>query len=154
MMRAYSVLIAACVLLAAFTVPAAAISISIGGGLDPTGLTFASLVAEAPIGQFFGVRGELSMALANDIAGLLLVSGGGFVHYPQAPFDPFLGAGIGAALTPQDYSLGFIVEGVAGSHIALFAPVSAFVDVRYIVRFTADAITAGPLYEAGLSVSF
>jgi len=43
---------------------------------------------------------------------------------------------------------------VAGSHIALFAPLSAFVDVRYIVRFTSEATTAGPLYEAGLSLSF
>jgi hypothetical protein len=153
-MRTYSVLIAACVLLAVLAVPAAAVSISLGGGLDPTGLTFASIVSEAPVGQFFGLRAELSIALANDIAGLMLVSGGGFVHYPAAPFDPFLGAGIGAALTPNDYSLGFIVEGVAGSHIALFAPVSAFVDIRYIVRFTSEAITAGPLYEAGLSVSF
>jgi len=154
MMRRFSVLIAIVVVLAALTVPAAAISLGLGGGIDPSGLYFASILSEAPVGDFFGLRAEMSVALSSDIAGLMVVSGGGFAHYPVAPFDPFLGLGIGVALTPNDYSLGFLVEGVAGSHIALFAPLSAFVDVRYIVRFTSEATTAGPLYEAGLSLSF
>jgi len=153
-MRGFSVLIAVVLVLAALTVPVAAISLGLGGGLDPSGLYFASILTEAPVGEFFGLRAELSVALPSNLAGLMVVSGGGFAHYPMAPFDPFLGLGIGAALTPDDYSLGLLVEGVAGSHIALFPPLSAFVDVRYIVRFTSQAITAGPLYEAGLSLSF
>lgn len=33
-------------------------------------------------------------------------------------------------------------------------PISAFLEARYIVRFSELGVTAGPLYEAGLRVSF
>ncbi len=127
-------------------------SIGVGAGLDPTGLILFNVTSEVHFGDVLGMRAELGFSTIN-VEGLMLLGGLLFVHQPVEILDPFAGVGIGVAVTKADGS-SLTVEGAIGTHVALFAPVSAFIDIRYIVRFTAYGINSGPLYEAGLALHF
>jgi len=129
-------------------------SVGLGGGFDPTGLFFMEALVEIPIAEWIDLRTQMSIALNSDITGLMLVNISALAHRPIEFFDPFLGMGIGVALTPRGYSVGFTVNGLAGVRIALFEPVSAFLDVHYVLRFTEEGLSHGPIYEAGFRATF
>ncbi len=150
-MKQYIVLIAISLLLAAAGTGYSA-SIGIGAGLDPTGLIVFDVTSEVHFGDSLGLRAELGFSTIN-VEGLMLLGGLLFVHQPVEIFDPFAGGGIGVAVTKADGSA-LTIEGAIGTHVTLLDPVSAFIDVRYIARFTEYGINSGPLYEAGLALHF
>ncbi len=150
-MKRYIALIVAGLLLAAAGTGYAA-SLGVGVGLDPTGLILFNVLSEVTFGDVLGLRAELGFSTI-DVEGLMLLGGLLFVHYPVENLDPFAGIGIGAAVTKAGGSA-LTVEGALGTRISLFGPLAAFIDVRYIARFTAYGIDHGPLYEAGLILNF
>lgn len=150
-MKRYIALIVVGLLLTVVSVGYSA-SLGVGVGLDPTGLILFNVVSEVTFGNVVGLRAELGFSTVN-VEGLMLLGGLLFVHHPVEVLDPFAGVGIGAAVTKAGGSA-FTVEGALGTRIAMFGPLSAFIDVRYIARFTAYGIDHGPLYEAGLALNF
>ncbi len=142
------------VFLIAPVMPVSATSVGLGGGFDPTGLFFMGVLIEIPVAEWIDLRTQMSIALNSDITGLMLVDISALAHRPIEFFDPFLGMGIGVALTPRGCSVGFTVNGLAGVRIALFEPISAFLDVRYVMRFTEAGLSTGPIYEAGFRATF
>ena len=142
------------VFLTASVMLGSATSVGLGGGFDPTGLFFMGALIEIPVAEWIDLRTQMSIALNSDITGLMLVNASALAHRPIEFFDPFLGMGIGVALTPRGYSVGFTLNGLAGVRIALFEPVSAFLDVHYVLRFTEAGLSHGPIYEAGLRATF
>ena len=123
-----------------------------GIGVDPTGVLLVSALAEISFGNLIDLRAQLGIVTQN-VAGLLLFGGAVLVHQPFPPFDPYLGGGIGLALAPG-FSTGFTVEGLLGTRIELLRPVAAFIELRYVGRFSEVGWTAGPLLEGGLLLSF
>lgn len=142
------------VFLTASGISGSATSVGLGGGFDPTGLFFMEALVEIPVAEWADLRTQMSIALNSDITGLMLIDVSALAHRPIEFFDPFLGMGIGVALTPRGYSVGFTVNGLAGVRIALFQPISAFLDVHYVIRFTEEGLSHGPIYEAGLRATF
>ncbi|MEA1870699.1 MAG: hypothetical protein U9N00_00675 [Candidatus Bipolaricaulota bacterium] len=142
------------VFLTASGISGSATSVGLGGGFDPTGLLFMGALIEIPVAEWADLRTQMSIALNSDITGLMLIDVSALAHRPIEFFDPFLGMGIGVALTPRGYSVGFTVNGLAGVRIALFQPISAFLDVHYVIRFTEEGLSHGPIYEAGLRATF
>jgi len=129
------------------------ISVGIGIGLDPTGLTLVNALAETSITNLFDLRAEASIA-SNQITGLMLANVAILAHYPFPPVDPFVGLGIGAALTPPPFSTGLVLEAVAGIRIVPFHPVYFFGQIRYLARWSTTGWTLGPVYEAGVQLQF
>jgi len=127
-------------------------SLGLGIGIDPTGLILFNVASEAEFGDVISLRAQMGFSTLN-VEGLMLIGGMILVHYPVEFVDPFAGIGIGAAVTKARGSA-LTLEGGLGSHITLFGPLQAFIDVRYIARFTSYGIDTGPLYESGLSVFF
>ncbi len=146
-------MILAVVVLFASAMGAGMASIGAIAGIDPTGVMMVGAIADVPMNSFLDMRMQLSFSVNSDINGLLLVGGALVARYPISMFTPFFGVGGGVAVTPRGFSLGMTLDGIVGAHIALVGPVGAFVDLHYIARFTATTITAGPLYEAGISIS-
>ncbi len=142
------------IFLSAPVMPVSATSAGLGGGFDPTGLFFMGALVEIPVAEWIDLRTQMSIALNSDITGLMLVDISALAHRPIEFFDPFLGMGIGVALTPRGYSVGFTVNGLAGVRIALLEPVSAFLDVHYMMRFTEEGLSTGPIYEEGFRATF
>jgi hypothetical protein len=132
---------------------ASATTIGLGVGLDPTGILMFGALTEVAISDSFGLQAEAGIA-AGDVAGLMLATAAVLYHVPLPPVDPFVGIGVGAALTPPPYSTGVVVEGIAGVRVPVFDPVSLFVQARYLVRWSGDGITTGPIYEAGVQFRF
>ena len=151
-MRRYEIagIVGALLVIASFSAFPA--SLGVGVGLDPTGLILFNVTSDMTLGESFGFRAELGFSTI-DVAGLMLIGGLLFVHQPIEFINPFVGVGIGAAITKVGGSA-LTVEGEAGTKVALFGPLFAFADLRYIVRFTAYGINYGPLYEAGLAFNF
>jgi hypothetical protein len=154
MKRRLSLVLLLLVFLTTSVMPGFATSVGLGGGFDPTGLFFMGALVEIPIAEWIDLRTQMSIALNSDITGLMLVNISALAHQRIEFFDPFLGMGIGVALTPRGYSVGFTVNGLAGVRIALFAPISAFLNVHYVMRFTEEGLSTGPIYEAGLRATF
>ena len=130
-----------------------AVSVGIGIGWDPTGLTLVNALTEMPITDLLDLRAEVGIALDRAV-GLMLASGAILAHYPFPPVDPFVGLGVGAALTPPPFSTGLVLEAVAGVRIVPFHPVCLFGQLRYLARWSAAGWTLGPVYEAGLQLRF
>ena len=129
-----------------------ATQLGIGIGLDPTGVLLIGALAEISFGNLLDLRAQLGVATQN-MAGLLMLGGAVLLHQQFPPFDPYIGGGIGLALTPG-FSTGFTAEGLVGTRVALFGPTGAFLQVRIVARLSEIGWTAGPLYEAGLLLSF
>jgi hypothetical protein len=129
-----------------------AAQIGMGIGVDPTGVLLVNALAEISFGNLIDLRGQLGIVTQN-VAGLLMLGGAVLVHQPFPPLDPYLGGGIGLAFAPG-FSTGFTVEGLLGTRIGLLAPVAAFIELRYVVRYSEIGWTAGPLFEGGLLLSF
>jgi len=144
--------IAFILLLDLLVAPVFAAQIGMGIGVDPTGVLLVSALAEISFGNLIDLRAQLGIVTQN-VAGLLLFGGAVLVHQPFPPFDPYLGGGIGLALAPG-FSTGFTVEGLLGTRIELLRPVAAFIELRYVGRFSEIGWTAGPLLEGGLLLSF
>jgi hypothetical protein len=122
-------------------------------GLDPTGIFLLNALTELPVSPNFDVRAEIGMA-TGDMAGLMLITGSVLYHQVFPPVDPFVGLGVGVALTPPPFTTGLVIEGSAGLRVLPLESVVLFAQVRYLVRWLSGGITSGPLYEAGLEVRF
>jgi len=130
-----------------------AVSLGVGAGYEISGLILLSALTEMPISESLDVRAQIGFA-TPEIAGLMLVTADLLTHWLISPFDPFVGLGIGAALTPPPYSTGFVVEGVGGLRIAPFDGVQLLLQVRYLLRRAGNGWHAGPVFEGGLLVQF
>jgi len=133
-------------------VPLTATHLGTGVGIDPTGVLLFDVFVDVSIVEIIDARAQLGITTQNE-GGLMLLGGAVLAHQMFPPFDPYLGGGIGLALT-AGFSTGFTVEGLIGTRISLFAPVAAFAEVRYIVRISEIGLTAGPLFAAGFLLSF
>ena len=152
MKRETRIAVAFLLLLNLLVAPLMATHFGVGVGIDPTGVLLVGVLADVTVGDLIDVRAQLGITTQN-LGGLMLLGGAVLVHQVFPPFDPYLGGGIGLALT-SGFSTGFTVEGLVGTRIALFAPVAAFVEFRYIARISEIGLTAGPLVAAGLLLSF
>lgn len=132
---------------------AGATSVGFAVGLDPTGVLLLNALTELPVSPDVDVRVEIGMA-TGDMAGLMLITGSVLYHQVFAPVDPFVGLGVGVALTPPPFTTGLVIEGAAGLRVLPLESVVLFAQVRYLVRWLSGGITSGPIYEAGLEVRF
>ena len=128
-----------------------AVTIGFGVGYEISGLILLSALTETRINEAIDLRAQLGFA-TTDIAGLMLVTVDLLSHWVVPPLDPFLGLGIGVALTPPPFSTGLTVEGVAGLRAAPTDIVRLFLQARYIVRRAGAGWNAGPVFEGGLLV--
>ncbi len=132
---------------------AAATTIGLGIGFDPTGLVVISALTETSITGALEIRAEAGFS-TDEIAGLMLATGTLLYHYPAPPVDPFIGIGAGVALTPPPFSTGVVMEAVGGLRVIPLEPICLYAQVRYLVRWSGAGITTGPIYEAGLQLRF
>lgn len=132
---------------------AGATTVGFAVGLDPTGIFLLNALTELPVSPDVDVRAEIGMA-TGDMAGLMLITGSVLYHQVFPPVDPFVGLGVGVALTPPPFTTGLVIEGAAGLRILPLESVVLFAQVRYLVRWLSGGITSGPIYEAGLEVRF
>ncbi len=130
-----------------------AVTIGFGVGYEISGLILLSALTETRINEAIDLRAQVGFATI-DIEGLMLVTVDLLSHWLIMPLDPFLGLGLGAALTPPPFSTGLIVEGVAGLRAAPTDLVHLFLQARYIVRRAGAGWSAGPVFEGGLLVEF
>jgi len=132
---------------------AGATTVGFAVGLDPTGIFLLNALTELPVSPDVDVRAEIGVA-TGDMAGLMLITGSVLYHQVFPPVDPFVGLGVGVALTPPPFTTGLVIEGAAGLRILPLESVVLFAQVRYLVRWLSGGITSGPIYEAGLEVRF
>jgi len=130
-----------------------AVTIGFGVGYEVSGLILLSALTETRINEAIDLRVQVGFA-TTDIAGLMLLTVDLLSHWLVPPLDPFLGLGIGVALTPPPFSTGLIVEGVTGLRAAPTDIVQLFLQARYIVRRAGAGWNAGPVFEGGLLVEF
>ncbi|MGB2984039.1 MAG: hypothetical protein WBC63_09305 [Candidatus Bipolaricaulia bacterium] len=134
-------------------VSTSATTIGFALGFDPTGLLLVSALTETAITDSLELRAEAGIA-TSEVAGLMVATGSILYHYPIPPIDPFVGIGVGAALTPPPFSTGVVLEGIAGVRVVPFEPVSFFGQIRYLVRWSGEGVSTGPIYEAGVQLRF
>jgi len=151
--RLFRVSIAAVIGLILFGWVVAASTAGIGVGLDPTGLLLISALAEMPLGESLDLRVQVGFS-TDQIEGLMLAGADLLVHHVFPPVDPYIGVGIGGAITPPPFTTGFVVEGVAGARVAAFEPVLLFLQARYLLRYSGGVWTTGPIYEGGIQIGF
>jgi hypothetical protein len=132
---------------------AGATTVGFAVGLDPTGIFLLNALTELPVSPDLDVRAEIGVA-TGDMAGLMLITGSVLYHQVFPPVDPFVGLGVGVALTPPPFTTGLVIEGAAGLRILPLESVVLFAQVRYLLRWLSGGITSGPIYEAGLEVRF
>jgi hypothetical protein len=132
---------------------AGATSVGLTAGLDPTGIFLVNALTELPVSADFDLRAEVGIA-TGEMAGLMLITGSVLAHHEFEPVDPFLGLGVGVALTPPPFTTGLVVEGSAGVRLAPLDALVILGQVRYLVRWLNEGFTSGPLYEAGFEVRF
>ncbi len=130
-----------------------AATFGVGIGYEVSGLVLLGALTETPINPLIDIRAQIGFATPG-IAGLMLVTMDLLAHWPFPPFDPYLGLGIGAALTPPPFSTGLVVEAVGGTRIAPLDVVQFFIQARYILRWSGAGWNAGPVFESGLLVEF
>jgi hypothetical protein len=152
-MKRAAVLWAILVLVAwGLSVPAAR-SFGLALGFDPTELLIVSALTETAISENLDLRAEAGIA-TDEIAGLMLATGTILYHYPFPPVDPYIGIGGGLALTPPPFSTGVVAEAVAGARLVPAEPFALFGQVRFLVRWSGEGVTTGPIYEAGVQIRF
>ncbi len=130
-----------------------AVSIGVGVGYEISGLILISALTEMPISETLDVRAQLGFA-TPDIAGLMLVTVDILTHWLMPPIDPYVGLGIGVALTPPPYSTGLVVEGVGGLRVAPIDGLQLSLQVRYLLRKAGNGWHAGPVFEGGVLLQF
>ncbi len=140
-------------LIAAITLPGSASGFGLTAGFDPTGLWVLGAMTELSVTNIFDVRAQIGFA-TQQIAGLMLASISFVPHWAMPPVDPFVGVGVGVALTPPPYSTGVVVEGSAGIRLIPAEPVSIVLQARYLLRWTGTGWTSGPIFEGGFLLNF
>ena len=132
---------------------AQAVAIGFGVGYETSGLILVSALAETLINRSIDLRAQVGFA-ASGIAGLMLVTMDLLGHWSIPLLDPYIGLGIGAALTPPPFSTGVIAEGIAGMRVPAPNVVQLFLQVRYLVRWSSVGWNAGPVFEGGFLARF
>ncbi len=122
-------------------------------GFEPTGLWIFGAVTELSLTDILDARAQIGFA-TQQIEGLMLASVSIVPHWAMPPVDPFIGLGVGAALTPPSYSSGIVVEGSAGVRLIATAPVSLLLQARYLLRWTGTEWDSGPVFEGGFLINF
>lgn len=122
-------------------------------GFDPTGLWIFSALTELSIMEMLDIRAQMGFA-SQDIEGLMLAGITVVPHWPMPPVDPFVGLGVGIALTPPPYSTGIVVEGTVGIRLIPADLISIMLQVRYLLRWTGTSWTTGPVFEGGILMNF
>ena len=122
-------------------------------GFEPTGLWILGALTELSISETFDVRAQIGFA-THGIEGLMLVSISVVPHWPMPPVDPFVGLGVGVALTPPPYSTGVVVEAAAGIRLIPADVISILLQARYLLRWTGTTWTTGPVFEGGILMRF
>jgi hypothetical protein len=130
-----------------------ATSVGFGLGLDPTGIVLISAITETPVSDSLELRAEAGVSTKR-MEGLMLASAALLYHYPVPPIDPFVGLGVGVALTPPPFSTGMVAEGVVGIRVIALEPICFFFQARFLVRWSGAGVTTGPVYEAGAQLRF
>ncbi len=144
---------AAMVIVAVVGATVQAVTIGFGVGYDVSGLILVNALSELPIAPALDVRAQVGFATPG-VAGLMLITFDLLGHWVLPPFDPYVGVGIGTALTPPPYSTGLLLEAVGGVRVESFNVVQLFLEGRYLVRRTDVGWSAGPVFEGGLLVRF
>ncbi len=140
-------------LVALVALPATASGVGFTAGFEPTGLWILGAVTELSVLEYLDLRAQVGFA-TQQIEGLMLATFTAMPHWPMPPVDPFLGVGIGVALTPPPYSTGVVVEGSAGVRLVPADMVSILLQARYLMRWTGTAWTSGPVFEGGILINF
>ena len=153
-MKRRAAMLLAAGLVAFAALAASSASAGLGVGVEPTGLWIVSAMAETAIAESLDLRAEVGFAVSEGIAGLMLATTSILFHVPVPPIDPYAGLGVGAALTPPQYTSAIVFEAVGGVRIPLFEPVGLLAQARYLVRWSTAGWTMGPVFEAGLFVLF
>ena len=122
-------------------------------GFEPTGLWLIGALTELSVGDFIDLRAQIGFA-TQEIEGLMLGTLSILPHWALPPVDPFLGVGIGVALTPPPFSTGLLLEGSAGVRLVPHDIVSILLQVRYLLRYTEGVWTTGPVFEGGILINF
>jgi hypothetical protein len=150
MVRIATVLIVGLTFVGLFT---AASTAGLGVGLDPTGLLLISALAEMPLGESLDLRAQVGFS-TDQIEGLMLASVDLVLHQIIPPVDPYIGVGLGAAITPPPFTTGIVIQGLAGARVVAFEPVFFFLQARYLLRYSGGVWTTGPIYEGGIQIGF
>ena len=130
-----------------------AATVGLAVGFEPTGLILISAMTETAINESIDIRAEAGIA-TDEIAGLMVATGTILYHYPLPPVDPYVGLGGGIAMTPPPFATGIVAEGVAGLRAGLTSSIFFFGQIRFLVRWSGEGITTGPIYEAGIQIRF
>ncbi len=144
-------LLAALILTA--SVPAMGSGVGFTAGFEPTGLWILGALTELSITEIFDLRAQIGFA-SQSIEGLMLAGISIVPHWPMPPVDPFVGLGVGVALTPPPYSTGVVVEGALGIRLIPADVISILLQARYLLRWTGTSWTAGPVFEGGILMRF
>lgn len=140
-------------LIALISAPAAASGFGFTAGFEPTGLWILGATTELSVIEFVDVRAQIGFA-TQQIEGLMLATLSAVPHWLMPPVDPFIGFGLGVALTPPPYSTGIVVEGSAGVRLVPADVVSILLQARYLMRWTGTSWTSGPVFEGGILINF
>ena len=130
-----------------------AVTIGVSVGYEISGLVLVSALTETGINEAIDLRVQIGFATPN-VSGLMVVTMDLLLHWLIPPLDPYIGLGIGAALTPPAFSTGVLGEAVAGLRAAPSNVVQLFLQARYVVRRTGIGWYAGPVLDGGLVVEF
>ncbi|MCK5584668.1 hypothetical protein KAJ02_01190 [Candidatus Bipolaricaulota bacterium] len=140
-------------LMAWSSIPGMSSGVGLSAGFDPTGLWLIGALTELSITEIFDLRAQIGFAI-QEIEGLMLASVSVLPHWSVPPIDPFVGIGVGIALTPPTFSTGLIVEGVAGVRLVPADVVSIVLQARYLLRWTEGNWTSGPIFEGAILINF
>jgi len=135
------------------SMPGESSGIGVSAGIDPTGLWLIGALTELSITEIVDLRAQIGFA-TQEIEGLMLASLSILPHLSMPPIDPFIGIGVGIALTPPPFSTGLVVEGAVGIRLVPANVVSIMLQARYLLRWTAGNWTAGPIFEGGILFNF
>jgi hypothetical protein len=132
---------------------ASASTAGVGVGLDPTGLLLISALAEMPVGEILDLRAQVGFS-TDQVEGLMLAGIDLIAHQTYPPVEPYIGVGVGAAITPPPFTTGMVFEGVAGARVVAFEPLLLFLQARLVLRYSGGIWTTGPVYEGGIQIRF
>lgn len=135
------------------SMPGVSSGVGVSAGIDPTGLWLIGALTELSITEIVDLRAQIGFA-TQEIEGLMLASLSILPHLSMPPIDPFIGIGVGIALTPPPFSTGLVVEGAIGIRLVPANVVSIMLQARYLLRWTAGNWTSGPIFEGGILFGF
>ena len=134
------------------SMPGMSSGVGLSAGFDPTGLWLMGALAELSVIEILDLRAQIGFAM-QEIEGLVLASVSVLPHWSVPPIDPFVGIGVGIALTPPPFSTGLVVEGSAGLRLVPADVVSIVLQARYLLRWTEGNWTTGPVFEGAILIN-